>query len=766
MIRTLSAIGLDFGSDTIKLVRAERRRGGVIVFTHAALLRRPVDDDTAMPVIRRWLESLRLPHSPYVVGLPGRSVILKSLEMERSDPRTPAQAAGLEIQKLRHLTSEDISHDARETAPKPDGTRQILLFMVRPGSLTSILERPTALGLEVAEITPAPVALFNLIKEFPPAGTLFPAILLNIGHSTTELSVGDAQGLRFFRTFDIGAGQFASALASDTGLTSAQAHERLQKDPAIFLHNQPRMAAILKSWHEEVLLSLDTYNDRFSADGDEPRDLLLAGGGAQWPGLADELSRRSSLKPRPFPALTLPGDVPDPSVYALAAGLALAGTAKSGSRISLVPEAITRKRIQTRKRIHAAVAAVLLTVAATALLVERQRRDAYLTTQAEAAARQTVAQQKWLSRLSRLQQENSSLLETLRPLYQALETRIALIGVIQDLSQARMGSDWIVTLATTPSPLTNTLDAATSATRTNAMSPPLEFIARGYTPDAGFHSVRAMIERLHQINRNNSVDLVDESLPPGDAIPPQWAPIKAIPFALNIRVARSKALALPSPDRLFPPPPATQADINTALRSQEDLTRTLLETWTTVSRRLTTFKSREDLFNLSPQKDVALIDLRVAMQEARQKWTNRARAAGIPIPADLAVNDAVFKDKDARILLCQLGAVQKWLDCAFAAKVTAITSITLLDPVAQTSGGKIVMQQYPLRITFKGGLPAIMAVLQELGREPHFMTVRQAALVRPDATNPDLLEATLEVAALDFPDPPDAASFPQLARQP
>lgn len=768
MIGKRTAIGLDFGRDAVKLVRAERRRGGAVVFTHAAMLRLPGENADTLPVVRRWLESLGLPGDPCVVGLPGRSIILKSFELEATDPRSPAQAAGLEVQKLRKLTSEEMVHDVKEISPSRSGTRRVLLFVVRPEVLESTLALPVALGLDVMEVTPGAVALFNLAKRFLPIESGPPAVLLDIGHKTTELIIGDRRGLRFVRSFDIGAGRFAEALAADGQVTPAQAHERLQDDPGIFENSPPALAETLRAWYGEIALSLDIYKDRFSEAGDVPHQLLLAGGGALMKGLSAELSQRFPFSPVAFPPVPLPGEIGDPLVYALAAGLALTGVGKDVSRVSLAPEAMKLRAAKRRDRLLLVAAAGLLLLAAGAMVVNSNLEQSYAAKCREEAERQGAVQQQLQTRFVRLRHENRLLLESLRPVYRALESRIALLDVIQAVSEARMGTDWFVSLATLPAGASAGTDPVPGGgAKTNGMAAMQGFLVRGYTSDAGFYSVRAMIDRLRQSPRIVNADLMEESaLNLTDSLASHWAALNAIPFALTIQTTSPKPLALPAPDEETGILPQTQAGLIAALRGQEALTKDILEAWKVIVKRFTTFKTKDDLFSLSPQSDVALIDFRVALQEARRKLKTAAKGMGVSLPADLGLGESAVKDKEVKTLLFQLGAIHKWVELALVCKVAAITSLEPLEPVIQSSGNQVTMEQYPFRATFKGSLKSVLALLSELGNESHFMILRQAVLARPDCDNPDMLEVTLEVAALDFPDPPDAATFTTLARHP
>jgi Tfp pilus assembly PilM family ATPase len=759
-----AAIGLDFGRDAVKLVRAERQRGGGGVYTHAAMLRLPGERSDIAPVVRRWLETLNLPESPCVLGLPGRSIILKSIEMEKGDPRTPSKAAGLEVQKLRKLTSEEIIHDVRELPPSSSGTRRVLLFVVRPDVLEATLALPVAQGLDVVDVTPSPVALFNLVQNEIPLQSGSPAVLLDIGHHSTELIIGDRQGIRFVRCFDIGAGRFVEALAADLRLSPAQANERFQQDPGILANPPPAVAETLKAWYGEVGLSLDLYRDRFNNGDDSPTNLLLAGGGALLTGLRVGLNERFNLAPLEFPTLQLPGEIADPRIYALAAGLALTGIGKTVSHVSLAPAAM-KERVNRRKdRRYLAAAAVVLLIAVLTMVADSHFARNEEQRNREESERLDISRHQLRGRLEQVQRENRLLLDSLRPVYRALESRTAFLDIMKSLSEARRGSDWFVSISSQPPGLPGSPEASGSRTNGQAMA---GFLVRGYTPDAGFYSVRAMIDRLRQNGRVINADLMDESaLTVSDPLASHWSPLGAIPFALTIQTASPKLSALPSSESLVETVPGSPEGLANTIRSQELLTRDLLAAWSLIAGRFATFKTRDDLFSLSPQSDVSFIDFRVALEETRRKLSGAAQHLGISIPSDLGLGESAIKDKEVRTLLFQLGAIHKWVETALACKVTCISSLEPFEPVLLSIGNQVTLAQYPLRVNFTGGYSAVMRLLGELGKERHFMVIRQVSLTRPDRGKPDLLEVSLEVAALDFPAPPDASTFTALVKQP
>lgn len=759
-----SAIGLDCGRDAIKVVRAERRGRAPAMLTQAAILHLSRDNDEAEQMTRRWLETLGFMHEPCVIALPGRSIILKALELEAGDPRTLRQAAALEVQKLRSLTTEDILCDTA-AVPVAGGKRVAMLFVARPDTLDAALSLPEAIGLDVRDVIPSSVALLNLTSRL--AEGTGPSVTLDVGHLTTELIIGDRRGVRFSRTFDMGVGRFAEALALEQGISVVQAHDRLMGGDCLSAARAGgALHEVLQAWLGEVDVSLALYHDRFPGNADAPHAAIVTGGGGCLKGISNLLGRATGLSVADASVLAMPGVVQEGPSYSLAAGLALAGVESGVSRVSLAPPAMKRLQAQRKDKWVWAAAAALVLVAGVMAGAAMIRGRAHERMVEEETRRQEGIKQELGARLGHLQQDNGQLLATLKPVFRLVRQRVAVVDLIRAIGEARGGLDWFVSLEIMPVS-TNPAVAgpAVNVPPVNVPDPGFEVLLRGYTPDARLYSVRNMITALQENPRIENADLVAEQVPSGtDVLASRWAPLNGIPFTLSIRTKTLKAEELPSPSEFRAMPPTRAAAVR-SIREQELLTRDILGCWSAINRDFSTFKNRADVFNLPPLEEVALIDFRVALQETRRKLLEQAARHGTELPSDLGLREMAGRDKNVRHLLYQLATIRKLADLALEQGVSGIGTIDPMEPEIQTFGSLTCLEQYPVRVTLKSRLPVLMGLLQELGNPQHFMGLRGLSIRRMDVNSPEQLQVTLEVASLVFPETPDAATL-TIARVP
>jgi Tfp pilus assembly PilM family ATPase len=756
-------IGLDLDRQAVKGVRVERRWNRVTV-TQTDTLRLPPAGGDVAAIIGRWLDSLGWRDLPCVASVPGHATILKNLELAPGDPRTLRQAAALEVHRLAEMTGESFVHDVLELKPGPAGQARALLFVIRGHGLEAVLKPLNDIGLDVIEVTPAPVALFNMLTW---TGLDKEAVTLGlvIGYGATEVVVGVRSGVRFVRSFEIGVRAFAEALAQARQIPPAQAEDSLF-DGTVDLAALPGhsslpvpLAEILHSWLGEVTMSLDLYRDRYPNAADAPRHLVLAGGGTRLSGLSDVLTRRTGLA---LQALQIPGPgsgtLADPHDYAVATGLALQGAGVDASSISMAPTPV-RERRRWRKERWFWLGTLMVAAALAGVLALRQTRAQH--------HRQTVAdaEQQSVERVARLRgqwaalrADNEERLGRLGDLYAVVRNRNVAVNVLAALQSAKAPSDWFTVISNSPSP---SVAAPLPGPATNgAASAGLlhEFNVQGYTPDASFYSVRTMIRAIKKHDALKAVDLLDESSP--SAATGEWSVLRCVPFTLRI-LAADDLQGLPDAITAsgMSVPPGSEEQLRHALQAQTVLTTNLQTAWTTARQAFSTFKQHDDAFNVPVEVDAALIDFRVALVETQRKLAAEADRRKAPFPAEFGLSEAASADTDVRGLFYQLATIRILVEQALEHGISAIESLEPLPAVEPPAGGMTNRWvEYPVRMVALGRYPALEALIRNTGTPRQFLAIKTIRLERLTVEDPESIRATLEASALVFQETTNTAA--------
>jgi Tfp pilus assembly PilM family ATPase len=756
MMPTRTAIGLDVGRYAVKVVCAEKRWRQVVL-TRAELLKLPRSGNT-LDIVRRWLESLGLQHRPCVVGISGRATILKFVELPAGDPRTLTQAANIEVRKFKELTSEDFVCDVIRLQPAGDARRGVLVI-ARPDALKPILRFPAELGLTTVDVTPVSAALYNAVARFEMEGDV-PALCADIGHRGTDVSVGDRNGLLFMRQFELGVASFAEALAAEGQVSAAQAEEQLAGGD-IDAGAEPALDPAFEAWIAEIKIGLSLYQDRFAQGAQPVGRLILSGGGAAIRGLPERIGAQLGVPVSAVERLPVGREAGPPGLFTVAAGLALRGLESDRTPVSLLPPSLKRAvTVRRERRYWPAAAAAGLLIVATALYGRHlsQVRAGQDQVLADAARRKTESLQK---ELARTLEDDRQLVKELSTVYDLAANRGVMLDLMGALADAKPPSDWIVDIADA-SLYTNGPYAAITKSPTNHITgvpqEPVafrDFVVRGFTTEATFYFVRSMLNSLQRDPRVELADLLEE-LPATPAKPrdTQWDALSGTPFTIHVRVlgrALGEATNLPSAG------PASSADarlLQDYLQREQPRHADLLARWEETKKSLSTFKALAKVFNIPAEEEAGLIDFRVALMETRKKLLGQAAQRGTGLPSDLGLKEAAERDKDVRQLLFELATIRKLAEVAVDLSVSEIGQIEPLPPIPHQFGeAPPYLEEYPVRIRLKCSYSALLALIEELGREAHFVVLKQVQMKKAALEPPDLLEVTLVVASLVFPEP-------------
>ena len=366
MARAETVIGLDIGSHSVKAVWASVRRGKVHR-KKRALLRLPPDATDKTAIIRPWIEKEGLAKAPCVLGLPGRQAMFQPFLVPPDDPRTLPQVASIEILKFNEMASESMVYGFTPFYVER-GERRLLMAMSRPAVLEALLQFARDVGLNVIDIVPTPVALFNALEQRQD-GYQTPCIHVNVGHSTSELVVGTPIGPMFARAFTVGGQMFTDALAQAKGLSAAQAEYQKISEGSLTGDDESVTAAlqsVADLWVTEMQSCLSMYKNLYPQEPARPRRMILAGGAGRLDGLTDYVAGKLQLDVRSAKSLPVNTSGSDAADFAVAEGLAASGLGLARATISLLPWHV-RDELTFRQQkpfwIAAGVTAVLILAA-------------------------------------------------------------------------------------------------------------------------------------------------------------------------------------------------------------------------------------------------------------------------------------------------------------------------------------------------------------------------------------------------------------------
>jgi Tfp pilus assembly PilM family ATPase len=546
-----SAIGLVIGIHYVKVVRLVRRLGRPYLAA-AEMLRLPNERENVTEVIQRFLESKELLKYPCAICTPTYSSMLHTIDIAENDPRPAKDIVSIEIDRLNDISEEKMLHDFMKLS-ETSSRQTLLIAMGREAAIERMLRIPDAIGLEVVSVTPTPVAVFSgsFPRDTHPSDV---AICAHISHAATHVAIGSRNRLLFSRHFDHGGDQFTDAIATCMGIGPREAEELKLRHGFSINAAAPGTDALdaLKkaadAWLSELNSTLAFYRERFATAAEQPRLLVLSGGGAELTGFAGYMAEKIDIEVRPFEP-PWSGRVPDnPGRYAVAGGLALAALRKSQLPLNLLPPARKdslhlRAQIPYWKTIGAALC-LLLFVWSAGRFVDYRRRLTY----AESVAQRLQGFKAMESELEALKKENARLGDRLRFAHRGMQDGMILRAIMGAIANVMHPDDWLILVADSKSYFSRVASSRgrrqpPAADLHTVEKPESQFIdgiiIEGYTPREDFATVKGMIEKLRQLPYVDDVDLLTDdrviSNPERNA---EWAAVPARLFAVEIKIRK------------------------------------------------------------------------------------------------------------------------------------------------------------------------------------------------------------------------------------
>ncbi len=555
MARRHQTLGLDIGHSSVKA--AVSSGNGTRHLERVEMLRLPTGDFDRHSILARWIKENNMAGLPTAVTVSGQQVMFQPMFMVPGDPRTVEQAASMEILKLRELAAETMTHGF---APFGNVTneRRVLLAMLRPDILESTLTLVRDVGLEIADIIPAPIALFNALVRQAGTGDT-PTIFAHVGHSVTELAVGSASGLMFARSFAGGGQLFTEVLARARQIPVPHA-ETAKVSGGIMLSagENPEAAALARAadmWVAEFQSCLAVYNSLFPQRRDRPTNVIMSGGGSLLGGFPAYVQQKTGLTVSAHIALGAETRFDPPTLWPIAASLALIPIEERICPITVLPQRLRDEQVFRRQKPYwigaAAAAALILGVSVGAGFYNNQRMARELQSQRASLERR----KDLVTRIDDFRQRNESVRELTVPVVNLLRTGPMMRKMLSLLAEAKDRRDWITLVcdgesyyAKRPSDAMVGDDASSrkkvsaptviTDSPTNRVPVIQTVIVEGYTRQQDFSTVQDLIAKLNAAPFVDSADLLtDDKLVQPERQEERLSDTRLKRFVISVKVA-------------------------------------------------------------------------------------------------------------------------------------------------------------------------------------------------------------------------------------
>ncbi|MCK8816848.1 type IV pilus assembly protein PilM [Natroniella sulfidigena] len=288
-------IGLDIGSNLIKIVSAELD-GAEIVLNNLAIATTPPDAleegkiadlDALGAKIEELLANNGFEATHVVTAISGEELIIRMVEIPAIPKEELPEAVKWEAQEQLPMSLENVILDYEIINKKENGSYELMLVAVDRDIIDSYLELFERLDLKALAIEIEPLALIRALEHLYPGQTL---AIIDMGASTTDVSICSQGQLLFTRTISVGGSNITEEVADNHDLELEEAEEYKCN------HNlfEEELGLIIRNLTTTIYRSLDYFQVKFKSYNIE--QIVLTGGGSRLIGFAEHLSEEFGIE--------------------------------------------------------------------------------------------------------------------------------------------------------------------------------------------------------------------------------------------------------------------------------------------------------------------------------------------------------------------------------------------------------------------------------------------------------------------------------------
>lgn len=312
-------LGIDFGAGGIKILQLQPKDGRGLLYTYGFSEIAPEDmganyienTEAAGALLKLICAKAKTTTLQAVAALPIPSVFSAVLSLAAVPRKELAQAVQWEAKKLIPLPLTEVTLDfkelkfAPEKAEKQEGKEEkkeaksieILLTAAPKGIIDKYLAIAKIAGITLSSLETEAFALIRSVVGTDPT----PTVLIDIGAVRSNILFVDRGIPMLTRSVEIGGKKCTEAIAATLGLTLTEA-ESMKRDlgvkplPGTTAGKLPALLQeTLTPLINELHYSFNVYKTR-NAIARPPERIILIGGGAGLPGLADMLTAEFNLR--------------------------------------------------------------------------------------------------------------------------------------------------------------------------------------------------------------------------------------------------------------------------------------------------------------------------------------------------------------------------------------------------------------------------------------------------------------------------------------
>jgi len=293
-----------------------------------------MDYHVVVDAVRALRKRLDIKARSAATAVSGRDVIVKRIKMDRMRESEAEKVIRWEAEQHVPFDMDSVSLDFEILDPEGDGLQMdVLLVAAKMDLVETRMRLLKEAGFDTAIIDVDSFAVQTAFESAYDHAGYGSFCLVNIGREVANLSLIEQTTPILTRDLAIGTRRFAEALVKELGISLEEAEARLRSEGPV----DAASSEALKEPIESLVAPVERARSILMSGDSQGRldEVVLSGGGARLPGLAESIERRLGTKVTildPFRAVAATSEIErmveghgGPQVLAVAVGLGLRG---------------------------------------------------------------------------------------------------------------------------------------------------------------------------------------------------------------------------------------------------------------------------------------------------------------------------------------------------------------------------------------------------------------------------------------------------------
>lgn len=295
-----SVLGIDIGQNTVKVVCLSNNNSEIILEALGESRAPKIEGgkemdrekflDEAGKIIRDLLNDLKIKNKQAVVSLPEDEVISRLVRLPPLKDNEIMDALRFEAETFVPFPLDEVSIDYEIIEKDDAGRLNIFVIAARNDLINNYLRLFKSIGLELLALESPAIALRRVLKLGMPMVERL--VVVDMGERYSDLFSINKENVYFARSLSVGGESLTRAISLNLNLdmTSAEEYKKAYGMKETELEGKIKNAImpVFNDISEEIRKTLALFVE----DIGKPAELLvLTGGGANLPGMAEELTK-------------------------------------------------------------------------------------------------------------------------------------------------------------------------------------------------------------------------------------------------------------------------------------------------------------------------------------------------------------------------------------------------------------------------------------------------------------------------------------------